>query len=400
MSEIATLPKIEIESPQAISQNKSARETTAAREVVQTPARQLNAVHKVGMVLSLLFLMAGLVVGGHWLRQRLMHVEENDARVEGEVITIASRVDGWLLTRPVMEGDQVHKGQVLGELDTRDAQLRLKTLEGSVAAHNAQVRETTIQHDTLQKTSDAQIANVRAQLAAAEAAAAVVEPQVEIARNDFARADSLVKTGAMSRQEWDHAHSTLLQQTAALRQALANIATQQASLTQATAQLGQVSMLEQQIEVLRGELAALVAQADQVRQEIADRTLRAPCDGIVDRTFIHAGDYVQTGQWLMMLHDPNDEWVEANVKETAIGRVRVGQPVSVTVDAYRGLVLQGRVLRVGNAATNQFALLPSPNPSGNFTKITQRVPVRVAFDKLEHPLQPGLMAEVSIDVAH
>lgn len=400
MSDIATLPKIEIDSPQAISQNESARETTAAREVVQTPARQLNAVHKVGMVLSLLFLLAGLVVGGHWLRQRLMHVEENDARVEGEVITIASRVDGWLLTRPVMEGDQVHKGQVLGELDTRDAQLRLKTLEGSVAAHNAQVRETTIQHDTLQKTSDAQIANARAQLAAAEAAAAVVEPQVEIARNDFARADSLVKTGAMSRQEWDHAHSTLLQQTAALRQALANIATQQASLTQATAQLGQVSMLEQQIEVLRGELAALVSQADQVRQEIADRTLRAPCDGIVDRTFIHAGDYVQTGQWLMMLHDPADEWVEANVKETAIGRVRVGQPVSVTVDAYRGLVLQGRVLRVGNAATNQFALLPSPNPSGNFTKITQRVPVRVAFDRPEHPLQPGLMAEVSIDVAH
>lgn len=352
------------------------------------------------MGLVFFFLLAGVVAGGFWLRNRMMHVEENDAQVAGEVITIASRLDGWLITRPVMEGDHVRKGQVLGELDTRDAQLRLKTLEGSMAAHDAQIRETTIQHDTLQKTSDAQIANARAQLAAAEAAAAVVEPQVESARSDFARADSLVGTGAMSRQNWDHAHNMLLQQTAALRQAQANIATQRAALTQATAQLGQVAMLEQQIEVLRGELAALTAQADQVRQEIADHTLRAPCDGIVDRTFIHAGDYVQTGQWLMMLHDPADEWVEANVKETAIGRVRVDQPVEVTVDAYRGLVLHGRVMRVGNAATNQFALLPSPNPSGNFTKITQRVPVRIAIDKPEHPLQPGLMVEVSIDVAH
>jgi len=160
-----------------------------------------------------------------------------------------------------------------------------------------------------------------------------------------------------------------------------------------------VRVLEQRIEVLRGQHDALAAQADQVRQEIADRTLRAPFDGVVDRTFIHAGDYVQVGQWLMMMHDTDDLWVEADIKETEVGRVRVGQPAEVSVDAYPGLALHGRVLRVGNAATNQFALLPSPNPSGNFTKITQRVPVRIAIDKPAHPLQPGLMVEVSIDVA-
>ena len=228
----------------------------------------------------------------------------------------------------------------------------------------------------------------------------VAAHQADLARADFARADPLVGRGDISRQGWDHARSTQLQQEAALRQAQAQHGGAQAALAQATAQLGQVPMLEQQIEVLRGERAALAAQADQVRQEIADRTLRAPFDGIVDRTFIHAGDYVQAGQWLMMMHDPDDVWVEANVKETEVGRVRVGQPASVTVDAYPDLVLHGRVLRVGNAATNQFALLPSPNPSGNFTKITQRVPVRIAIDKPGHPLQPGLMVEVSIDVAH
>jgi membrane fusion protein (multidrug efflux system) len=229
---------------------------------------------------------------------------------------------------------------------------------------------------------------------------ALTAHQVDLARTDFNRADALIAKNAASRQDWDHARSAQLQQEAALRQAKAQLGARQAALAEATARLGQVPMLDQQIEVLRAERAALSAQADQVRQEIDDRTLRAPCDGIVDSTFIHAGDYVQAGQWLMMMHDPEDVWVEARVKETAVGRVRVGQRASVTVDAYPDLVLQGRVFRVGNAATNQFALLPSPNPSGNFTKITQRVPVRIAIDKPEHPLQPGLMVEVSIDVAH
>jgi len=353
----------------------------------------------VGLGLLLVFLLIAALGGGQWVRQRLTHVEENDAQTAGEVATIASRLDGWLISRPVMEGDHVKRGQVLGELDTRDARLRLAALEGNLAAHDAQIRQTTIQRDTTQQTSDAQIADARAQLAAAEAAVDGAAPQADIAEADFARADPLVGRGDISRQNWDHARGAQLQQAAALRQAQAQLAARRAALTLAVAQGSQVSVLEQQIEVLRGERTALAAQADQIRQEIADRTLRAPFDGIVDRTFIHAGDYVQAGQWLMMLHDPGDGWVEANVKETEIGRVRVGQPARVTVDAYPDLELHGRVLRVGNAATNQFALLPSPNPSGNFTKITQRVPVRIAIDRLDHPLQPGLMVEVSIDVA-
>jgi membrane fusion protein (multidrug efflux system) len=355
--------------------------------------------HRIALVALLLLLLAGGLAGAHWLAQRLTHVVENDAQVAGEVTTIASRVDGWLVTRPVMEGDRVAKGQVLAELDTRDAALRLATLEAQVAATGAQIRQTAIQRDTTQQTSDAQIADARAQLAAAGAAVEVATHLTDNARADFARADPLVGRGDVSRQDWDHLRNTLLQDEAALRQAQAQTVSRQAALTLAIAQLGQVPMLEQQIEVLRGQRNALAAQADQVRQEIADRTLRAPFDGIVDSTFIHPGDYVQAGQWLMMMHDPDNVWVEANVKETDVSRVRVGAPVTVTVDAWSNLVLHGRVQRVGNAATNQFALLPSPNPSGNFTKITQRVPIRIAIDKPEHPLQPGLMVEVSIDVA-
>jgi membrane fusion protein (multidrug efflux system) len=376
---------------------------TSSEQVVGA-ARRLIGLKRLprltGFGVLLIVALAAAFVCGRWLFHHLTHVDENDAQMAGEVITIASRLDGWLFTRPVMEGDRVQKGQVLGELDARDAKLRLAALEGNVAAHDAQIRQITIQRDTTQQTTAAAVEDAKAQIAAAEAAMALTAHQVDLARTDFNRADALIAKNAASRQDWDHARSAQLQQEAALRQAKAQLGARQAALAEATARLGQVPMLDQQIEVLRAERAALSAQADQVRQEIDDRTLRAPCDGIVDSTFIHAGDYVQAGQWLMMMHDPEDVWVEARVKETAVGRVRVGQRASVTVDAYPDLVLQGRVFRVGNAATNQFALLPSPNPSGNFTKITQRVPVRIAIDKPEHPLQPGLMVEVSIDVAH
>lgn len=348
----------------------------------------------------LIMLLLVLLAGALWLRQRFSHVEENDARTAGEVVTIASRLDGWLVARSVMEGDHVGKGQVLGELDTRDARLRLATLENNLAAGDARIRETVIQRDTMQQTTGAGVDDAKAQIAAAKAAIAVIEPQAKLAGADFARTDALVGGGAVSRESWDHTRSTKLQQEASLRQVRSQLAARQAALTQAITQRGQVSVLNQQIEVLRRERAALAAQVGQVRQEITDRTLRAPCDGIVDATFIHAGDYVQAGQWLMMLHNPNNVWVEANIKETEIGEVHVGQAVSVKVDAYPRLKLRGRVIRVGNAATNQFALLPSPNPSGNFTKITQRVPVRIALDRSKQPLQPGLMVEVSINVAN
>jgi membrane fusion protein (multidrug efflux system) len=355
--------------------------------------------HRAGIAVVLLVLLAGGLAGARWVRDRLAHVEDNDAQVVGEITTVASRVDGWLIVRPVMEGDRVRKGQVLAELDARDARFRLAALEAQKAATEAQIRQTTIQRDTTQQTAEAQIADARAQVAAADAAVEVATHVAAIARSDFARADPLVGRGDVSRHDWDHARSTLLQGEAALRLAQGQKVSRQAALTLAIAQLGQVPVLAQQIEVLRAQHDGLAAQADQVRQEIGDRSLRAPFDAIIDRTFIHPGDYVQTGQWLMMLHDPDDVWVEANIKETEVSRVRVGAGVAISVDAWSGVALHGRVLRVGTAATNQFALLPSPNPSGNFTKITQRVPVRIAIDKPEHPLQPGLMVEVSIDVA-
>jgi membrane fusion protein (multidrug efflux system) len=130
--------------------------------------------------------------------------------------------------------------------------------------------------------------------------------------------------------------------------------------------------------------------------DIADRTILMPFDGSVDRVFIDPGEYVAAGQRLLMLHNPARVRVEANVKETELRYFHTGTPVQVRVDAFPGRSFEGVVERVGGAATSEFALLPSPNPSGNFTKITQRLAIRVALRPPPEPglLRPGMMVKV------
>jgi membrane fusion protein (multidrug efflux system) len=142
----------------------------------------------------------------------------------------------------------------------------------------------------------------------------------------------------------------------------------------------------------------MAAQLEQKRIELAKRGIAAAFAGVVDAVFVDPGEYVSPGTRLLIYHDPGRIWVDANVKETDFRRLKLGAPATIRVDAYPGLVLQGRIQRLGQAATSQFALLPSPNPSGNFTKVTQRLPVRIAIEQKDGLLRPGMMVDVGIDV--
>jgi len=160
-----------------------------------------------------------------------------------------------------------------------------------------------------------------------------------------------------------------------------------------------------QLQVMERQLQVLGRQSDELRAEIrrqevdmADRNIASPADGKVVMTFVRQGEHVTPGQRILMFHDPNKIWVEANVRETDVGRLKLGMKAEIHVDAYHDRVFQGEVFRIGQAATSKFALLPDPNPSGNFTKITQRLPVRIALADKDRALRPGMMVEVSIDV--
>lgn len=132
--------------------------------------------------------------------------------------------------------------------------------------------------------------------------------------------------------------------------------------------------------------------------DLSDRHMLAPSAGIIDNVYIDSGEYVLPGMRIMLMHNPADIWVSANVKETEVKYLKVGQTVDVSVDAYPDKQFTGTVEKIGHAATSQFALLPSTNPSGNFTKVTQRLTVKISLPQEELLLRPGMMVEVAIDI--
>jgi membrane fusion protein (multidrug efflux system) len=131
---------------------------------------------------------------------------------------------------------------------------------------------------------------------------------------------------------------------------------------------------------------------------LSDRLITSPVDGVVDKTFVNPSEFVSAGQRLLMVHDPKKIWVSANVKETDVRHIKIGSAVTVEVDAYPDKLFEGKISKIGNAATSEFALLPTPNPSGNFTKVVQRIRIRVNLDNKDELLRPGMMVEVNVGI--
>jgi membrane fusion protein (multidrug efflux system) len=340
-----------------------------------------------------------LAGGAAWAYARWAHVTENDARVRADMITIASRVDGWLTARPVTDGEKIHSGELLAVIDQREAALRLAELRAKLESTRLQEKRAAAQLRMSETTSPDAVAAAKARREAVEASRRSAASRLDEAQRDFARADAVVGR-LVSRELWDQRQTQLRQAEENERAAAAELAAADAALADAQAKLGDVDALRAEVDSLAADAAQIEAQIRQKEIDLADCELRSPIDGVVDDKFVQPGEYVIPGQRLFIVHDPKGVWIDADIKETKLTRLKPGQPVEVSVDAYPDRRFVGRIDRIGAAATSEFALLPSPNPSGNFTKITQRVPVRIAVQQPDDdPLRPGMMVEVDIDTS-
>ena len=156
-------------------------------------------------------------------------------------------------------------------------------------------------------------------------------------------------------------------------------------------------LLEAQSAITREDLAEARAAVRKQQALLDDMTITSPGPGVVARTFVESGEYLSAGQPILMMYQPDNVWVEAKVKETDVRKLVVGQEVKIRVDAWPDRDFSGRIEVIGRSATSQFALIPSSNPSGNFTKITQRIPVRISVEEGDRNLlSPGMMVVVSI----
>ncbi|WP_374539306.1 HlyD family secretion protein [Chitinimonas taiwanensis] len=339
--------------------------------------------HKARLVFALA--LAGIVgwVGYHWWHGHHF-VETDNAQVEGHIVPIAAKVSGYVKAVKVGDNQPVALGGELVQIDERDYAARLAQAEADlqIALANAGSRDGAGQ-------AGAQLSYSQANAAAAQAAIAQAEANAERSRNDLARAKSLAAKGMTSAAALDAAE-------AAARAAESQLRTARDTATAAGKQIGVAGA---GLKSAQAKVESVRAVRDLAAIQFADTHVTAPLAGVTSKKSVEVGQLVQAGQTLMYLVPLNDVWVTANLKETEVGRVQAGQQVEIEVDAYPGKTFTGKVESFSPATGAKFALLPPDNASGNFTKVVQRVPVKVkldAFDRQHTPLRPGMSVLASI----
>ena len=337
-------------------------------------------------------------LGAPWLAARFTQVHINDARITARVVTFSSEVAGRITAMPVLVGDTVEKGDLVAAIDREYSQPQLDAVLSRLAATDAQLAELQARKVLLGKQLSARQDAAQAGIAAAYANHGASLAALTNARARHERAIKLAEQKITSQQTLDTSQAALDTATQQERATFAAIENARASLAIVEADEEQVNVLESQIASVLAGRAGTEADRSLKEIDLAYRTIAAQFDGIVDGTFVDVGEYVTPGMRIAMYHAPHDVWIDANVKETDFGRIQIGSKASITVDAFPGETFEGEVIGMGGAATSQLALLPSPNPSGNFTKVTQRLPIRVSIDAAELILRPGMMVEVYIDV--
>jgi len=349
-----------------------------------------------GALLAAVALVA-LGFGLRWLHWQFTHVVLDDARVGSDMTLLSSRSPGWVVEIPVSPGDRVARGALLARMDTRDAALAVEQYSARIAGIEARRTELEARLALVDQTSRSQHAAARARLEGAQAALPAAEAERAFAEAELDRAERLTQTGAGTRQRAEQLRLNLDNARQRVLTAEADIRNAEAMMALALAAREEMGVIAAQVAALGPQARELEVQRDRAGLEVADRTLRMPFDGVVDRVFLEPGEHVQAGQRILLVHNPANVWVDANVRETDVRHFRLGTRVSVTVDAWPGQRFEGEVSRLIEAATSQFALLPSANPSGNFTRITQRLPLRVRLDPPPPPglLRPGMLARVT-----
>jgi membrane fusion protein (multidrug efflux system) len=324
-----------------------------------------------------------LLVGGYFGYQRYQfgqtHEETDDAQVEGDVYPILPRVGGPVLEVKVEDNQPVKKGDVLVTLDQADYQQRINAAEAALAAAQANV-----------VAARAGVGTATANVSTAAATIGVSDANRSRLEKDLKRSAFLRKEDIIPQSEYDAVQANL-KSTSAQR------ATAQQQVQVARQQ---VAAAQQQVAVAQAVVKQRQADLDNARLQLSYTTITAPGNGIVSKKNVQPGQVVGPGQQLMGLVASERTWVIANFKETQLENMKVGQPVSVEVDAYPNEEFQGHIESLSAATGARFALLPPDNASGNFVKVTQRVPVRVALDKVdpEHPLRAGMSVTATVKV--
>jgi membrane fusion protein, multidrug efflux system len=335
----------------------------------------------------MVLVIVGLALAG-WLGHKwwwgLSHVTTDNAQVEGHIVPVLAKVGGFVAEVKVEDHQAVKSGDLLARIDDRDYRARLAQAEADLelAVANAGKEGQTGQ-------AGAQVAAARAAAAAARSGIEQAIANADKAQKDLDRIRALIEKKMVSPQALDAAE-------AAARSALAQV---QVSRESATSAGEQVTAYGAALRAALAKVESSRAQRDLAAIQLADTRIAAPASGIVSNKNMEPGQLVAAGQPLLSLVPLADIWIVANMKETDVRDVKPGAAVEIEVDAYPGKPVEGTVSSVGPATGARFSLLPPDNATGNFTKVVQRVPVRIQVKQSGaplRPLRPGMSVYVTI----
>jgi len=319
--------------------------------------------------------------GAHWWTTSRFIEDTDDAYVGADIVVLRPKVPGYIVEEHVADNQAVKKGDLLYRIDDRDYRAAVARAEGAVAAQRALLANLA--------------ATRRQQLAVVDQTRAGVsssDAELARARDDDARYRSLVDKAAVSLQSAQRAGADF-------QQARANAGKARATQVAAERELDVIASRKQQAEAA---LAQAQAELDLAKLNLAYTEVRAPIDGVVGNRRARDGGYAQAGEHLLSLIPAHGLWVDANFKESQLARLHPGMRAAIEADALPGRVFHGKVQSLAPATGAQFSVLPPENATGNFTKIVQRVPVRILLDDADGALgrlRPGLSVVARVDTA-
>ncbi len=360
--------------------NKALSQAAEVPAGTATTKSRMNLTRIIVIAIAAIAVVVGAVVGlKHW-QYYTAHEETDDAEVEGHISPVLPRVSGYVTHVLVSDNERVDAGQKLIEVDPKE--LDLKVAEADAAVQNAVAD---------QATAEAALSGSRASAltAAANVETALIRQRKTAA--DLVRDTNLFKTGAIT-------DSQLTDTKAAADTASAQVDAVRAEAR--TADL-QISVAAARVAASKTQAAETAAAMDYARLQRTYASVTAPIAGLISRKNVEAGQYVQSGQTLLSVASDTDVWVVANFKETQLTRMKPEQSVEFEADSYPGVVFHGKVESISAATGARFALLPPDNSTGNFVKVTQRVPVKIVLTQApdaDHPLRPGMSVDAAVRV--
>jgi membrane fusion protein (multidrug efflux system) len=362
---------------------------TAVAEPLEAPKKRNPLV----FIILAVVLIAGAIYGWNRLQFARAHESTDDASVEGDVYPIIPRVGGPVIKVYVDDNQVVKKGDTLVTIDKADYLQRVNAMQAALVAAQAQVVAASAGVSTARAGVGTAQANVRtAQTSIGVSAATRARLQQDLARSTKLRNQDIIP-----QSDYDAVAANLKMTTAQQSTAQDQVSV---ARNQVTAAQQQVAQAQQQIAVAKAVVKQRQSDLDNAKLQLSYTTLVAPANGIVSKKSVQPGQVVGPGQQLIGLVSSGKTWVIANFKETQLEEMHVGQKAKLEVDAYPNEEFEGHIESLSAATGARFALLPPDNASGNFVKVTQRVPVKIVLDKedAQHPLRAGMSVNAIVAV--